>query len=81
MPTPVTINLTLPTFSVGKATHQRIVALSSLLAAGAVALTAYGPGFGLPAADAVYAASGANVLVTILRAIFPAPDDTVKPAV
>ena len=67
----VTVTITVPTFKVSKAFHQRISALSAVIAAGAVAITTYGPGFGLPAADAVYASSAVTFVATILRAVFP----------
>ncbi len=76
----VTINLTLPSFRVSAAMHQRIVALVALLTAGSEAISAYGPGFGLPAAEGIYLGSGIIVVATLLRAIFPAPDPVVTPA-
>lgn len=65
----VTINLTIPTPTMSAAWHQRLCALSAALAASAVAVTAYGPGIGIPAADAVYVSSAVTALSTLLRAI------------
>jgi hypothetical protein len=65
----VTLNLTIPTPTMSAAWHQRLVVLSAALAAGAVAVTSHGPGFGLPAADAVYVSSGVTAVTTLLRAI------------
>ncbi len=68
----VTINLSLPTIKVSAKAHQRIVAVVAALTAASTAVSQYGPGFGLPAADGVYVGSAIVFVATILRALFPA---------
>lgn len=70
----MTVNITVPTFRVSAAWHQRIVATVALLTAGSDAISAYGPGFGLPSADGVYVGSAIIVVATLLRAMFPSRD-------